>query len=315
MLARATLGASGLEVTRVGFGAWAIGGHHYGHVEAEQALASLETYVALGGTLIDTAITYGQSEEIIGRFLRQTKARDNVLLATKIAYHSEKEIRDALTTSLQRLGCDYVDLYYLHAPPSDPGEMGRVLDIYEALRDEGKIRAIGASIRGPDVTDETVALCRQYIRSGRVDVLQVIYSIFRQKNRAMMDEARERGVGIVARTALESGFLTGKYLPGHRFVAPDHRARGNRERLDMILAHGQLLRERFVRPPFASLAQVAARFALDQPGIDAIIMGARSAEQARANVAVDALPPLGTEFRAKLGRLYAPLTEAFNTGG
>ena len=85
----------------------------------------------------------------------------------------------------------------------------------EKAKEEGLIRHIGASIKGPNVNQMTVDLCRKYIKTGRVDVFQVVYSILRQKLYDVILEAQNAGIGIVARTALESGFLSGNYRPGH----------------------------------------------------------------------------------------------------
>jgi aryl-alcohol dehydrogenase-like predicted oxidoreductase len=192
--------------------------------------------------------------------------------------------------------------------------MNRVLDVFVQLKAEGKIRAIGASVKGPDVTKGTVDLCRQYIRSGKVDALQVIYSIFRQKNAEMFAEAAESDVAIIARTILESGFLTGKYRPGHEFSAPgDHRGRWSRECLEGVFSDVQSVTELTVHPPFESIAQVAIRFVLDTPRVTAIIPGAKSAEQMQQNMALAGLPPLAAEILAELRLRYADSGERFNT--
>ena len=107
--------------------------------------------------------------------------------------------------------------------------MQRALDEFEALQREGKIKYIGASIKAADVTPATLQLCHQYIAAGRVNALQVVYSILRQLHTGMFDDAFHNGVAIIARTAMESGFLSGKYKPGHVFKSTensiDHRSR------------------------------------------------------------------------------------------
>jgi aryl-alcohol dehydrogenase-like predicted oxidoreductase len=192
--------------------------------------------------------------------------------------------------------------------------MNRVLDVFVQLKAEGKIRAIGASVKGPDVTKGTVDLCRQYIRSGKVDALQVIYSIFRQKNAEMFAEALEAGVAIIVRGVLESGFLTGKYLPGHEFSDPqDHRYRWSKAQLEGILADVQGVTQLAVRPPYGRVSQAAIRFVLDTPNITSIIPGARNAEQMRQNMVPAGLPPLHSEIMNELRHRYADSGERFNT--
>jgi len=309
------LGRTGMQVSRVGFGAWPIGSVAYGEdIPEAQARACLETYVAGGGNFIDTARRYGSSERRIGEFLESEGIREQVVVASKTNRLEKKDIRRELEQTLRELRSDYVDLYYLHAPPEEPDVMARVLDTYEELKNEGKIKAIGASIKGPDVTGRTVELCRRYIRTGRVDALQVIFSIFRQKNREVFGQADESGVAIVARTVLESGFLTGKYGPDHTFPEGDHRRRWGPQRLPGILADARRLAGEYVRPPFQSLAQVAMRFVLDEPHVTSIIPGAKTPEQAQANLDVAALPPLDQSLRQELIERFSGREEEFNTG-
>ena len=308
------LGRTGLEVAEIGFGAWPIGGRYYGHVTEDDAHACVNAYVEGGGNFIDTARRYLDSERIIGEYFRRHGGREGTIIASKTHQTDALAIRKELEETLRMLQSDYVDVYYLHAPPDDPTEMKCVLDVYERLKEEGKIRAIGASIKGPNVTERTVALCRQYIRSGRVDVLQVIYSVFRQKNSEMFREASEGGVGVVGRTVLESGFLTGKYAPGHQFTGDDHRRRWGGERLAGMLEYVQELEELAVAPPYRAVGDVAIRFALDQEGISTIIVGAKSVPQVQANMRAASLPPVTQELRERLIGAYGGLIDLFNAG-
>ncbi len=183
--------------------------------------------------------------------------------------------------------------------------------VFEQLREEGKIRFIGASIKGPDVTPATVDLCRQYIDTGRLDVIQLIYSIFRQKTREIFGHAQANRVGLVGRTALESGFLTGKYEPGHGFSGNDHRQRWA-GRLAQVLESAQDLNRTAVRPPYETLTQVALRFAMIPNAIGSTIVGAKSVEQTEANRATTELPPLDQELAERLVSDYSDRTAEFN---
>jgi aryl-alcohol dehydrogenase-like predicted oxidoreductase len=300
------LGRTGLNVSEIGFGAWGIGSKHYGPVEENQAMEALGAYVEAGGNFIDTARGYQDSEKVIGKFLAEGKLRDRVVICTKIGPHDPAAIRRDLETSLTKLQTDHVEVLYIHNPPDSPETMNQLLDLFERFRSEGKTRFVGASIQGGNVTDHTIDIHHQYIDTGRVDVIQLIFSILRQKNAAIFDKARKSGVGLVGRTVLESGFLTAKYPPGHRFPGKfpdgDQRTRWNVEQLDKILTVAQELKAQLVQPPYTNLAQVAMRFALDQPEISTIIPGQKSAEQARANVAVAELPPLSPALRQIITR-------------
>jgi aryl-alcohol dehydrogenase-like predicted oxidoreductase len=315
MLNERPLGKTELDVSEISLGAWQIGGRGYGPVSKADADATIKAYLEAGGNFIDTARRYGNSEARLGDYFRRNGGRQEVIIASKTHRLAPKAIRQELEESLRRLETDYIDLYYLHAPPDDPDEMHRVLDTYETLKQEGKIRAIGASIKGPDVTKATVDLCRQYIDTGRVDVLMVIYSIFRQKNADIFAEAAANGVGIVARTVLESGFLTGKYELGHEFDAEDdHRVRWGQERVDRILAEGRRLGRWAIAQPYDSLAQVAIRFALDSEEISSVVVGARTAEQIKESLQAASLPPLSTNLRQRLIKTFRGQSESFNTG-
>lgn len=310
------LGKTGLSVTEVGLGTWPIGNVAYGRVSRSQASLVVESYLESGGNFIDTARLYGISEHIIGQVLLHHGLRDKVVLATKTANtHSLDvlaDIRRDLEESLRLLKTDVIDLYYIHNPPVDSDLMYRVLDEFQKLKTEGKIRSIGASIKGGKVTEATCALCRQYVDTGEVDVVLLIYSILRQLNIRSIKYAFEHNVGVVARTVLESGFLTGKYFPGKKFSKGDFRNRWKRHHLDSILDEVQKLKKWAVKPPYRSLSQVAIRFALEPKAVCAVIMGAKNKKQALNNLSVTLLPPLEKNVLFSLRNKYKSFTSRVN---
>ena len=312
MLKKMLLGRTDFEVTEICFGGWGIGSFHYGDVSEKDGLACIETYLQYGGNFIDTARLYNNSEKIIGHVLQKHGNRERVFVASKSPEVDSAKLRGHLEESLRMLQSDYIDIYYMHAPPDDPDEMYYLLEVFEQFKKEGKIRAIGASIKGCDVTQRTVDLCRQYIRSNRVDVIQVIYSIFRQKIAEVFKEAQEHGVAIVGRTVLENGFLTGKYVPGDIFKGNDHRQRWESKRLKNILAFAQELKSFAIQPPFQTLAEVALRFALDTPGITCAITGAKNSQQTRENLNVASLPALPEGLKTRFVSLFSNKSEEFN---
>ena len=141
-----TLGKTGFDLTEIGFGAWAIGGRRYGPVAESDGIKAIHAYVQGGGNFIDTARSYG-SEPLLGQYFAQHGGRDKIFIATKAPSVEPEDIRNDLETSLRELQTDYIDLYYLHRPPEDPDHMNRLLDLYDQLKTEGKIRATGASNR------------------------------------------------------------------------------------------------------------------------------------------------------------------------
>ena len=320
-----TFGRTGRQVTEIGFGAWPIGQYEtgnrpwpgsYGFVSADTGVAVVDRYIDLGGTFIDTARGYGTSESLIGSSKHFYAKRESIFLSTKTGKTGTLEalpgIREDIETSLRNLKTDYVDLYLIHNPPEDPELIKRVIDIFLRLKDEGKAVAIGASITGPDVTPQVVELAATYIDTGHMDALQLIYSMFRRGHEAIMSKAAAAGVAIIARTVLESGFLTGKYKPEQEIPQEGHRSRwGDKRRRRLLTAAATLAAA--VDSPYKSLAQAAIKFALGRPEVSVAIPGAKSVEQVEANCAVDALPELPGKLRAALEALPADIGEIANT--
>jgi myo-inositol catabolism protein IolS len=155
--AKRVLGRTGFNVSELGFGAWAIGGTAYGPVSDTDAIECITQYLSAGGNFIDTARSYGNSEAILGKALQNIGLRDQIFISTKTvkgeSLETIPEITADLEESLRLLITDFVDIYYLHRPPVDPKVMNRALDVLEEFKYAGKIRAIGASIKGPAVTE------------------------------------------------------------------------------------------------------------------------------------------------------------------
>ncbi len=318
MMRKRVLGRTGLQVSEIGLGAWPLGGASYGEVREEQAAAVLEAYFEEGGNFIDTARSYGESERRIGAALKRNKNRGGLVIATKTPHTENADdvprIREDLETSLQHLGIDHVDVFYIHNPPENRELMNKVLDEFEKIKNEGLIRHIGASIKGPNVTNQTVDLSKQYVDSGRVDVIQLIFSIFRQRNREAIRYASSHGVGIVARTALESGFLTGKYNPELPRIDGNHRRRWSGQKLRAILTESLELNEWAIRPPYHSLAQVALGYVLAEDGVSTTLVGAKNRYQVVGDTEVGELPPIDSDILTRLNTEYAQFTERANTG-
>ena len=283
MIPKSILGRTNFNVSILGYGCWPSGSYHYGKVSKKNAIESLNTYLDAGGNFIDTARGYKQSESIIGNILNKND-RKKIILCSKTHELNPKKINIDLEKSLKLLKTDYLDIYYLHAPPETLYEMDKILHLFEKFKRNGKIRAIGASIKGCDVTQNTVDLSKQYIKSNKVDVLQVIYSIFRQKNAEVFSVANKNKVGIVARTILENGFLTGKYLPGHIFKGNDHRQRWDKKKLNYILKQTQKVKNIYLKPPFKSVSEVAMNFIYDNDLVTTALVGSKSALQTKVNI-------------------------------
>jgi aryl-alcohol dehydrogenase-like predicted oxidoreductase len=311
-------GKTGRVVGEVGLGCWQIGGN-WGEVSDETALATLRAAYEAGTTFFDTADVYGdgRSEMLIGRFLKETKTRDQVFVATKFGRRGDPDwppnytrdlIRRHTEDSLRRLDIDALDLTQCHCIPPEVLRRGEVFGWLEELKREGKVRAYGASV---EAMDEALWCCAQ---PGCAS-LQIIFNIFRQKPvHVLFDAARRNGVALLVRLPLASGLLGGRMTLATRFPADDHR---NFNRDGQAFNVG----ETFAGLPFekgveladalkplvpagVTMAEMALRWCLDFEAVSVIIPGAKNPEQARANARAAALAPLGAELHVKLASFY-----------
>lgn len=312
------LGKTGRVVGEVGLGAWQIGGS-WGEVSDEAARATLQAAFDAGTTFFDTADVYGdgRSETRIGEFLRQTGARDQVFIATKLGRRADPgwpgnftraALRRHTEDSLRRLRVDALDLTQLHCIPPEVLTRGEVFGWLDELKEEGKIKAYGASV---EAMDEALWCCAQ----PGCAALQIIFNIFRQKPiHALFDTARRNGVALIVRLPLASGLLAGRMTKATAFPPDDHR---NFNRDGQAFNVG----ETFAGLPFETgveladaikplvpsgltLASMALRWCLDFDAVSVIIPGARNPEQARANALASHLAPLRAEQHVKLATFY-----------
>ena len=292
-----TLGRTGLRVSEVGFGAWAIGGPSklgelevgWGEVDDAVSLRAIEAAYEAGITFFDTSDAYGagRSETLLGKAFKAK--RDRVVIATKggnrtvdgrwVKDFSKAWLSRALDASLARLGMDYVDLYQLHSPTATEDYRDEAFEALEALKAQGKIRSYGVSV-GPAAHGPWV------IRNTRADTIQVVYNLLeREPEQELLALAQAQGVGIIARVPLASGFLTGKFTADVTFPANDHRGRTYTPEKIREIA-GQVARLGFLTEGRRkTLAQAALQYCLAHPAVSTVIPGAKTPEQARANAA------------------------------
>lgn len=308
------LGRTGRPVSVVGLGTWQIGGD-WGDVQDSTAFDILGAAVEAGVTLFDTADVYGDghSEQLIGRFLRDRPDVD-VLVATKMGRRAEQlaenyvlsNFREWNDRSRRNLGLECLDLVQLHCPPTPVYGSDEVYDALDTMVDEGRIANYGVSV-------ETVAQALAAIARPRVASIQIVLNAFRQKPLDQVVPAAARnGVGILARVPLASGLLSGRYRRDTTFAENDHRNfnRGG-EAFDVGETFAGIDFEAGVdaAQEFAALAPehpaaLALRWIIDQPGVTAVIPGARSVEQVRSNAAAAGLSGTDSAIREKIRDLY-----------
>lgn len=281
-------------MTHLDFGPLVFGGNVFGWTaDADTSFTLLDRFTGAGGVAIDTADSYsawhpgnsgGESEEIIGEWLRRRGRRDDVIIATKVCSHPARpglapdNIRAAIDDSLRRLGTDYVDLYFAHRDDEEVGQAEYMGTFAELIR-AGKVREIGASMFTPQRLRSASVVARSEFSQG-FTVSQDRYSLVeRGLETEVMPTLDELGIVEQPFAALAMGFLTGKYRPGDsagdspraaRAAAYLEDQRNHRilEVLDDVAAAHQ------VQPGSVAIAWLRA-----QPGTSAPLASVRSVDQ------------------------------------
>jgi aryl-alcohol dehydrogenase-like predicted oxidoreductase len=310
------LGRTGWKVSSVSFGAWAIGGS-WGAVRDIESLAALNRALDLGVNLFDTADVYGdgRSERLLAQLRRQRT--DPFYVATKAGRRLEPHTaagydRANLTAfverSLKNLKMEALDLLQLHCPPTDVYYMPEVFGILDDLVNAGKLRYYGVSV-------EKVEEALKAIQYPQVQSVQIIFNLFRQRPAELLfEQAKERGVGILARVPLASGMLTGKLRADTTFAPEDHRF-FNREGesfdrgetfsgVDYSAALEAVADLEAVCPTDLSLAQFALRWILMSEAVTCTIPGAKRPAQVEENCSASDLPPLSEDTMAHVRAIY-----------
>ncbi|GIP47636.1 MULTISPECIES: aldo/keto reductase [Paenibacillus] len=310
------LGNTGLQVSEVSFGTWAIGGS-WGNTNDDEALKGLDKAIGEGVNFFDTADVYGDghAEQLLAK---ATKGKEgDIHVATKfcragdihdLETYSEARVRAYCEASLKRLERERIDLYQIHCPPLSVLKDGRVFEVLDKLQAEGKIRHYGVSVE----TVEEGLFC---LGVPGVKALQVILNLFRQKPLTqLLPKAQEAGVGILVRLPLASGLLTGKFKPDTTFAADDHRSfNANGEQFNVG--------ETFAGLPFTKgvelaaqldwiaegrgdMARAAMRWILDQPEVTCVIPGFRNVRQVEDNLGAINVPSFSEAELMRLAAFY-----------
>jgi myo-inositol catabolism protein IolS len=292
------LGKTGLDVSEIGFGAWAIGGDAWGKVDDEQSIQAMNHAFEMGVNFFDTADVYGEghSETLVKELINDK--RDQIILSTKggLLGHTRKpepiydrpeKVIQAFEDSLSRLQTDYIDVYFCHIWWHVEQETDAFLTAFDKLKRDGKVRAVGVS------TDNFEYL-KTFNLHKSIDVLQVEYSIL---NRAAENEilpyCEDENIGVVVRGPLQKGLLTGKFTKETTFTGNDVRQHWDQkwfeEQLDKVEGLKDLEKED------RTLGQLALQFVLSHPAVATAIPGAKSPRQVEQNVDASARSLLSQE--------------------
>ena len=309
------LGKTGLKVSEIGFGGWAIGGsgfgNSYGATDDEVSRAAIWRALEMDVTLFDTADIYGQghSEALLGEVLENWPgAPPTIVTKGGINFYRQDgtlepdwtplALAHAVQQSLARLRRETLDVFLLMNPPVQDLERFRVWETLDALQRAGKIAYVGVSVAEPA---DGVWLLRNHLP---VEVLEVGCSLFYQgATTELLPLARQRKVGILAREPLANGFLSGKYGPDAEFSEGDIRASLPRE---YIVAMSEAAKKLdFLRQGGTrTAAQAALRFVLDDPAVSCVVAGAKTPAQVEENIGAVGVLPIDADERQRIAEVF-----------
>ena len=271
-------------VSEIGVGAWQLGDHSDWQTMSEQeAIELVHEALHLGVNFFDTAPNYGlgSSELRLGKALRDTP-RDKIVVNSKFGHQSSGElnfdpglIRESVEGSLRRLQFDYLDSVILHNPPREylDGNTSPHYEIFEQLKEEGKIKAYGASV---DTLEDMLVV----LNTTNSEVIEAYFNIFHQEVSEAFDLALEKDVAIIAKIPLDSGWLSGKYDEHSTFT--DIRSRWLKE--DIRTRAGLVEELRSLIGKDRELAQTAIAFCAYYDAVSTVIPGNSSIRQLTQNV-------------------------------
>ncbi|MBV9180115.1 MAG: aldo/keto reductase [Acidobacteria bacterium] len=303
-------GRTGFEVSEIAHGLWGMGG--WSGSDNDQSLAALQLATDLGCNFFDTAWAYGQgkSDALLGQILGKNPGKA-LIAASKIPpknlrwpalpryrYHDvfpPDHVLDYADRIRRRLGSDTIDVLQFHVWDDHWTEEADFRDTVEKLKERGIIRAFGLSLNRWEPENGLRAL-----RTGLVDAVQVIYSIFDQSPEdELFPTCQELNIGVIVRVALDEGSLGGKMTEKTKFPATDWRSGYfNPENLKRTLERVERLKQ--ILPLGMSLPEMALRFVLSHPAVSTVIVGMRKPEHVQENLSLSDKGSLGRDLLEQL---------------
>ena len=302
------LGKTGFEVSWISLGTWQVGGKWGSDFDHSNADRILNLALDKGINFIDTADLYGnrESEKAIGRLLKNRS--EEIYVATKCGRRTAKPtdngftpegIRQFVEDSLKNMQLETLDLIQLHCPPTEVYYQPEIFELFDRLKEEGKIRNLGVSV-------EKVEEGLKAIEYDNVTTVQIIFNMFRQRPvDRFFRVAHKKNVGVIVRVPLASGLLSGKFRKDTKFEKMDHR---HFNRNGMMFDKGETFagipydvglkavgRLKKAFPGEKNLAPLALRWILMHEDVSCVIPGASRPDQVTSNLLADDISDL-TEF-------------------
>ncbi|MCZ2098256.1 MAG: aldo/keto reductase [Anaerolineae bacterium] len=313
-LATRPLGKSGIDVSALGLGLWAVRGDQWGPVDDRATLDTIDAALDAGVTFFDTADVYGDghSEELLGQAMQGR--RDRFIVASKIgwqgfdderritAYDTVEKLIAGVESSLRRLRTDTLDVIQSHINFRDP-TMEVFIEGFQRLQREGKVRAYG-------VSTSDFAYLQAFNADGGCATLQIDYSILnRTPESEIFPYCQTHGIGVIVRGPLAMGLLTGKFNADTVFAENDFRRHWQTDPdQHAIFRHDLTVVER-LRPLASearSLAQLALQFVLAHPAVSTVIPGAKTPAQLRDNLGALTAPELTPAEMIRINEIVPP---------
>jgi len=307
------LGKSGIEITKIGLGLWAIGGDEWGEVDDRESLDLIDAALDMGITFFDTADVYGtgHSEKFLGRAMKGR--RDKFIVATKIGwlefdhenqvsqYDTVEKLVAGVESNLKRLDTDYVDLIQCHIDFREPN-MEVFVEGFQKLQAQGKVRAYGVSTSDFDYL-------QAFNADNQTATLQIDYSILnRTPEKEIFPYTMANDIGVLVRGPLAMGILTGKFSKDTTFEEGDFRQRWieNEDEYQTFLNDLAKAEKLKALANGRSMAQLAIQFTMQHPAVTVAIPGAKRVSQLRENLEAALMPALTDEEMALIDSVTAP---------
>ncbi|MBI5732603.1 aldo/keto reductase [Candidatus Jorgensenbacteria bacterium] len=306
-----TLGKTGLKVSEVGMGTWQLAGIPWGWdaPDEEESMRALYRFVDLGGNFIDTAWVYGRvdepgdkaskhsAEELIGKFIKESRNRDKVIIATKIPGKNrkwpawrgtpisevfpDKYIEEMVDSSLQSLGVDSIDLMQFHVWQDDFVKEDGWKNTIQKITKSGKVKCWGISLN-----DYQPSNCLKTLETGLISTAQCIFNIFHQKpTEKLLPYVKEHSIGLITRVPLDEGGLTGKLTLESTFDDELRSVYFSKQRLAEFIPRIKNL-EKLLGPEAKTLPELALRYLLSWDEVSTVIPGTRKVKNVDANASV-----------------------------
>jgi aryl-alcohol dehydrogenase-like predicted oxidoreductase len=311
------LGKTGFNISEISLGTWQVGGKWGDDFDHQNASKILHASVEAGINFIDTADVYGngESEKAVGKFIKSRAER--IYVATKCGRqlnphtseaYQPKVLRKFVEDSLMNMGLETLDLIQLHCPPTEVYYRPEIFEMFDRLKEEGKILNLGISV-------EKVEEALKGIEYENVTTVQIIYNMFRQRpHELFFEQAQKKNIGVIVRVPLASGLLTGKFSKNSTFTAGDHRnfnrngeAFDKGETFSGIDYETGLQAVEALKSIFSNqenLALVALKWILMQSAVSTIIPGASNPKQATDNLEALQISNLNEEQYKAVAEVY-----------